>query len=109
MADIYAHRATSEVFDYLRMYDVLVNEKPCKDEHEYKEMQASYFAMLLLIPTVLLEPLINFYGGIQEVCNKYTTKTFFAKIFKVEVNLMSIRLAILQKNKEKTLERTNKF
>lgn len=72
-------------------YDVMLCDRKIKNETEKEEVEASYFAMCLLLPRELFLEAVNYLGGIDE-CYKINNIEALSRLFRVEDKLVRVRL-----------------
>ena len=74
-------------------YDVMLNGRKIKDEHEKEEIEASIYAIHLLIPDASIHRFIRHFG--MEKCLEPQTISLLSKLFMVDERLMLIRLKLI--------------
>lgn len=72
-------------------YDVMLCNRKIRNETEKEEVEASYFAMCLLLPRESFLEAINYLGGIDE-CYKINNIKALSRLFRVEDKLVRVRL-----------------
>ena len=76
-------------------YDVMLCDRTIRTEEEKKEIEASYFAMCLLLPKETFLQSVNILGGFDE-CYKMEKITLLSNIYGVEKRLIRVRLKDLK-------------
>ena len=85
--------------DIQLFYDVMLGGRKIKNEHEKKEIEASIYAMHLLIPDSSIYGFIGYYG--LEECLKPKSLGILSRLFMVDERLMRIRLKLISDKLDK--------
>lgn len=87
-------------------YDVMLCGRKVKTKKEQKDVDASYFAMCILIPEKKFKDIIKLLGGIEKCYNEENID-ILSKIFKVEKRLLLVRLKTLSEEKKKSMNKSS--
>ena len=88
---------------FLLFYDVMLYGKQIESVKEKEEIEASYFAMCLLLPSKEFDLVVNSYGGLEEAYKDHKKIKEIANRFFVEEELVRCRIVDkLSDDKEET-------
>ena len=99
----YAHIAKEK--DRSLFFDYIFNDKKLKTKEEQAEVEASFFAMCLLLPQQLFTNIANAVGGLEAV---YEEPEAVARFFLVEDILVRARAKDLMDRKKEQQETGSK-
>lgn len=101
--------ARKDTIDSMNLfYDVMLCDRNIKSKEEKEDVEASYFAMCLLLPEKAFMNIVNSFGGIDESYKEDNVRTL-ARIFRVEKKLIRVRLKDLasKTNEKSDLDNSN--
>lgn len=90
----YVHILTKPKYNKIKKW--LQQGMPSQEE-DTADLEAAYFAMVLLIPEEPLQMLINFLGGMEIVKEDANRKQTLARVFNVEEWLIEARIKDIDK------------
>ncbi len=91
--DSFSKFARRDTYDSISLfYNVILYDRKIKTLEEKEEIEASYLAMCLLLPTEEFDLVIKSFGGLESVYKDHRKVEIIAKIFNVEEQLVRCRI-----------------